>query len=199
MLPPTPEAVEGPFYRPDAPMLEAPCRLVRRPGERGAVLVFSGRVCSPTGDPLPGALLDLWHASAEGLYSPGHGGPGPDGLFDDRQPPFNLRGRLRAGNDGEFELTTIIPGAYHELGWALDDVGLRPAHLHARVSHPGFATLTTQIFFEEDPHLGSDPAGQVQPGLVTSLERRCDAADLAARGLARAYFACEFAFILRSG
>src|SRR2546429_352996 len=75
---------------------------------------------------------------------------------------------------------------------------MRPAHLHVRLTHPGFATLTTQLFFAEDPHLHSDPAEAVRPGLVMELERRADRADLAARGLLRPYFACRFGFVLAS-
>ncbi len=196
---PTDAAIEGPFYRREAPMLEPPHTLVRRPGERGAVLVFSGEVRSAGGAPLEGALVDLWQASAEGLYSPGIATEGEiAGLFDHRQPPFNLRGRLRAGPDGAFEVRTVVPGAYRDPPGSLDAASMRPAHLHAKVSHPGFVPLTTQLFFEEDPHLHSDPAGAVRPGLVTRLERRADPPDLAALGVLRPYFACRFGFVLRA-
>ncbi|MEA2532411.1 MAG: Dioxygenase [Actinomycetota bacterium] len=57
---------------------------------------------------------------------------------------------------------------------------MRPAHLHVRLTLPGFQTLTTQLFFAQDPHLHSDPA------------------DLDARGLLRPYFACRFGFVLAS-
>jgi catechol 1,2-dioxygenase len=202
---PTEASIEGPFYRPDAPLLE-PDRprpggtpvfsLVRRQGERGAVLMFSGDVRSTGGEPLPGALLDIWQASAEGRYSPGGAGRDSSGLFDERQPPFNLRGRLAAGPEGDFEVRSIIPGAYRDPPRSLDMASMRPAHLHVRLTHPGFATLTTQLFFAEDPHLHSDPAEAVRPGLVMELERRADPADLAARGLLRPYFACRFGFVL---
>jgi len=203
---PTEASIEGPFYRPGAPLLE-PTRsrpggtpvfsLVRRQGERGAVLMFSGDVRSTGGEPLAGAILDIWQASAEGRYSPGGGGD-PSGLFDERQPPFNLRGCLVAGPEGRFEVRTVVPGAYRDPPGALDMASMRPAHLHVRLTHPGFATLTTQLFFAEDPHLHSDPAEAVRPGLVMELERRADPADLAARGLLRPYFACRFGFVLAS-
>src|SRR2546427_8897442 len=94
---PTEASIEGPFYRPDAPVLEPPFTLVRRRAERGAVLLFSGDVRSTGGEPLPAAILDIWQASAEGRYSPGHGTGGDgSGLFDERQPAFNLRARLAA-------------------------------------------------------------------------------------------------------
>lgn len=196
-LTPTEGAIEGPFYRPGAPFLAPPFSLVRRPNERGAVLVFSGTVVSTGGQPLGGAVLDLWQASAEGGYSAGAAGAAdPTGLFDTGQPPFNFRGRLAVSGDGGFEVTTRIPGAYRDPPGSLAASSLRPAHLHVRVTHPGHRTLTTQLFFEGDPHLESDPAEAVRPGLVTRLDRRADPAEVAARGLVRPFFACTFRFVL---
>jgi catechol 1,2-dioxygenase len=196
----TEETIEGPFYRPAAPLAESPGTLVRRPGERGAVLVFSGTVTSTAGEPLAGAVLDIWHASPEGRYSPGaEGAAEQSGLFDTTQPPFNFRGRLAAGSDGAFEVTTRIPGAYRDPPGSLSESSMRPAHLHVRVTAQGHAMLTTQLFFAEDPYLHSDPAEVVRPSLVMPLERRFEPADLAARGLLRPYFVCSFAFVLRPG
>ena len=49
----------------------------QRPDEPGEPLVFSGTVKTPDGQPIAGALLDVWHADATvpGTYSnihPGH-------------------------------------------------------------------------------------------------------------------------------
>src|SRR5688572_28182632 len=51
----------GPYHLPDAPVLDAPYELPRRPDERGDRVVFSGRVLSNNGEPLAGAILDIWH------------------------------------------------------------------------------------------------------------------------------------------
>lgn len=189
--------MEGPFYRPGAPLLAGPYWLVRRPGERGAVLFVSGTVSATDGQRLPGAVLDVWQASAEGRYSPGaEPGAFSTAYFDPAQPPFNLRGRFPADRLGGFEVRTVVPGAYHDPPGSLSERDIRPAHLHVRITHPGFRTLTTQIFFAEDPYLDHDPAQVVRPSLVTTLERRFEAADLAARGLVRPYFACRYHFVL---
>jgi catechol 1,2-dioxygenase len=36
--------------------------------------------------------------------------------------------------------------------------GFRPAHIHIKVSYPGFETLTTQLYFEGDPYLWPNDA-----------------------------------------
>ena len=61
------EAIEGPFYLPNAPTLEVPYVLPQRSDEAGEVLFFRGRVTSPDGAPLAGVELDMWQADAEGL------------------------------------------------------------------------------------------------------------------------------------
>lgn len=163
------------------------------------MLVFSGSVVTTEGEPLDGAILDLWQASAAGLYSPGaEGRSDATGLFDVSQPPFNLRGRVTSTAAGGFDVTTRIPGAYRDPPGSLSEASLRPAHLHVRITHPACRTLTTQLFFEDDPHLNSDPAEAVRPSLVMHLERRADPPELAARGLVRPFFACTFRFVLAS-
>jgi catechol 1,2-dioxygenase len=96
------EAIEGPFYLPNAPRLESPYVLPQRSDEAGDVLIFRGRVTSPDGAPLAGAELDMWQADAGGLYSNIH----PD------VPAWNLRGRFDTGPDGTFEVRTIVPPPY---------------------------------------------------------------------------------------
>ena len=81
------EAIEGPFYLPDAPLLEGPQYVLpQRPDEAGVPLVFHGRVRSENGAPLAGVELDLWHADAAGEYSQIHPGI----------PDWNLRGRFHS-------------------------------------------------------------------------------------------------------
>lgn len=160
--------VEGPFYLPDMPMLEAPYVLPRRKDEPGEVLVFSGSVTSTDGSPLPGAVVDVWQDNGAGEYSHFHPGV----------PEHNLRGRLVTDADGRFELETILPVAYEiptdgAVGRLLDALGrsaFRPAHVHFKVSHEDASPLTTQIYFAGDPWLDQDVVvGAVKPELVTPV------------------------------
>lgn len=131
---PTDGDATGPFYE-----AGAPDRMNLAPNEAGERLRINGVVRGPDCAPLPNALLDVWQADAQGTYH-------------DAAPDWRLRGRLRADAQGRYSFDTIRPGRY-----ALGD-SLRPAHIHFRVSHPGFTRVTTQLYFEDDPFLApNDP------------------------------------------
>jgi len=42
----------------------------------------------------------------------------------------------------------------------------RPAHLHLKLSAPGYELLTTQLYFPGDPHNADDIADAVKPELL---------------------------------
>jgi catechol 1,2-dioxygenase len=188
------EAIEGPFYVPNAPELEAPYALPQRADEPGDVLFFHGRVTTSDGMALAGVELDMWQADAAGLYSNIH----------PNVPEWNLRGRFRTAPDGTFEVRTIVPPPYEipkggPTGVVLNTLGrhfFRPAHLHLKVRHPQYGELTSQLYFEGGDYLNSDVANAVREGLVAQLIRRDDPDDLAARGLHKHYFEVRYDFIL---
>lgn len=181
--------VQGPFYLPDAPLLEPPYR-VADDGEPGEPMLFVGRVSdADTGSPIAGAVLEVWQADDGALY---------DLQSPDAEP--HLRGRFPSADDGRFELRTVVPPPYEipkdgPVGRLLEALGRhawRPAHLHLKVSHPGYAQLTTMVYFEGDPWLDSDSIGSVKEPLVVALDRlqadeRCD----------RPYALCTFDVTLR--
>lgn len=192
----TETSVEGPFYAPGAPEMKTPAVLPHRPNEPGDVLVFTGCVRSIDGAALGGAVLDLWQSDAEGAYS--HFNIPPD------KAPWNLRARVSADQNGRFDVTTWVPSPYQipkdgPTGALIKSIGRhpwRPAHLHARISHEGCETLTTQIFFSGDPWIGSDVVGAVKDSLIVNLQKRQDSADLRARKLERPYYALDYEFVL---
>jgi catechol 1,2-dioxygenase len=163
--------IMGPFYLPDAPVLEPPYELPRRPDEQGAPLVMSGRVASADGTPLPGAVLDVWHADSNGHYS---------GFSD--IPEGILRGKVVADGEGRFLFRTIVPGCYtipHDgptgrLIAACGRLPWRPAHLHLLVSAQGHELLTTQLYLAGSDHIGDDVASAVKDSLIVRPERRGD-------------------------
>ena len=166
----SPTAIEGPYYVPGAPMLEQPYVMPQRPDEPGEPLVFAGTVRTPDGQPIAGAVLDVWHADATvpGSYSNIHPG----------QPDFNLRGKLQTNEQGRFELRTIRPAPYRipdqgptgRLLQALGRHSWRPAHIHVKLSADGYQPLTTQLYFQGDEFLDSDVASAVKDDLILPLE-----------------------------
>lgn len=177
----TPSAVLGPFYRASAPDLPYGGTILQLPSPSASSHVngssngnttttapgwaqqapkllthIHGRVLSAeTGEPIPGATLDVWQAAPNGLYE----------QQDTTQPDMNLRGRFATRTpDGGYSLRCLRPTPYPvpfdgpsgRLLQLLDRHPYRPAHIHFVVSAPGRRTLTTQIFDADDPYVGND-------------------------------------------
>jgi protocatechuate 3,4-dioxygenase beta subunit len=146
-VPETEDNIEGPFYKPDAPFRSV---FLER-GVNGTPLTLRGRVLDTRGQPLKGALLDIWHANAAGAY--------------DNQN-FALRGRIHTDELGRYELRTIKPK------WYGADGDFRPAHIHVKASAPGVPLFTTQLYFKGDPYNATDP--WVRPSLILSPKSASD-------------------------
>jgi catechol 1,2-dioxygenase len=182
--------IEGPFYIPDAPVLDGPNVLPMRDDEPGEQLFFSGTVRSTAGAPLAGATLDVWQANGAGEYS--HFSPGV--------PEYNLRGRLTTDADGRYEFETVVPAGYEipkagATGMLLAALGkpcFRPAHLHFLLTHEAAQPLTTQLYIDGDPYIDRDVVvGAVKDSLVTKLEHHV-------AGDGRPYATGTFDFVLAS-
>lgn len=192
----TETCIEGPFYVAGAPAMKSPCVLPHRANEPGEVLIFSGSVRSTDGAALPGAIVDIWHADAQGAYS--HFNiPAADA-------PYNLRARVSTDQDGRFEVRTWVPASYEipkagptgKLLAAMGRHAWRPAHIHLRVTHENGETLTTQIFLAGDPWIDSDVVGAVKGSLVVGLVKHDDPAGMRKLGLARPYYTLSYDFVL---
>lgn len=158
----TESTVLGPFYVPGAPE-RGMGQQIGRP-EDGPPTLVRGRVTDASGQPLQGASLDIWQASANGLYD----------IQDPEQPAFNLRGLFVTGPDGRFEFRTARPASYPipvdgpvgDLLRATRHNQWRAAHIHAIVSAPGHRPVTTHIFDSQNPYLGSDAVFGVKDSLI---------------------------------
>lgn len=139
---PTEDNIEGPFFKPGAPQ-----RVVLA-DERteGTRLTLSGRVLDVRCEPIAEARIEVWHADHAGAYD---------------NEGFGFRATLRCDDDGAYAVETIVPGRY------LNGARFRPAHVHVKIAAPGFAELTTQLYFEGDPYNVGDP--YIRPSLVMSL------------------------------
>jgi len=125
---PTPAMTEGPFYTPHSPRRDS----LLEPGMTGTRIVLTGRVVTRDCRPVPGALIDIWHADDAGHYD---------------NEGYRLRGHLFADADGRYRLATIVPGLYPG----------RTRHYHVKVQPPSGRILTTQLFFPDEPRNRRDP------------------------------------------
>jgi len=138
----TEDNIEGPYYRAGAPTRFA----ITQPYEPGVAMVISGRVWGfDTKKPIANAVLHIWQADEKGHYD----------NDDDQHPPaideFINRGIIFTDAQGRYEYQTIHPGAYQ-----IGPKAWRPSHIHYMVLAPGYQTLTTQLYFDGDPHNASD-------------------------------------------
>jgi len=152
-LAPTKKSQLGPFYRAGAPFRAK----VTPPFEPGTVLIVSGRVWAyDTKKPLSGAALDVWHVDHHGDYS--------SGKHDDKDG-FKNRARLLTSENGYYEFEAIHPIAYQPAPdfW-------RSPHVHYKITHPGYKTLITELFFEGDAKHDIDPL--FQTALMTKIAKQ---------------------------
>jgi len=174
----TPSTVLGPFYVSGAPDLELGSDIAANTSG-GVPTTVSGRVLDDSGQPISGAILDVWQTAPNGLYD----------VQDANAPEFNLRGRFRSAADGSFHFRTVKPVSYPvptdgpvgQMLLALGRHAYRPAHLHFIVSAPGFETLTTHIFVKGDPYLDSDAVFGVKDALIVDFRPAAEAGTNEAR------------------
>ncbi len=192
----TVDNVEGPLYQSGAPVVQSP-GLLMRPDEAGERLFLSGRVTEAgTGRTLPHAELDVWQANAVGAYAED----------DPSQPEWNFRRRVIADASGRYEIETVVPGCYEigDLsGMACGDMmrrlgrhGMRPGHIHLKLSAPGAQPMTTLLYFRGDPWIDDDSIFSVRDDVTLTLTRQDDPAEMAKRGVAAPFHTGTFDFAL---
>jgi protocatechuate 3,4-dioxygenase beta subunit len=119
---PTPAQTEGPYFTPNSPERIS----LAEDGVPGERIALAGYVLDRRCRPVAGALLDLWHCDAAGIYD-------NDG--------YRFRGHRFSDTVGRFVFETIVPGRYPG----------RTRHYHIKVQAPGQRILTTQLYFPGEP------------------------------------------------
>jgi protocatechuate 3,4-dioxygenase beta subunit len=133
---PTMNDVEGPYYLTGSPFRDK----IAGPDEQGERIIVSGTVRkSDCQTPVRNALIEVWQTDAKGKY-----------YYSEDE--YRLRGQLKADEKGRYQFSTIKPGRYRIMS------GFRPAHIHLKISHPDFKTVTTQLYFKGDPYLWPNDA-----------------------------------------
>ena len=142
----------GPYWAEDHPY-----RTVLANSEEPGTRVFiSGTVkANDCETPIENALVDVWHANDDGCYT----------VFmecdsgNSDEDPYNLRGIIVTGENGEYGFESIWPGYYSG----------RPRHYHYKITTPHGSELVTQCYFEGDPQI-TEQWEENHPGLVIPLE-----------------------------
>ena len=193
----TPRTIEGPLYVAGAPKSKGFARLDDGTEvEQGEILFMQGKVLDDKNNPIPNALVEVWHANLKGNYS----------YFDQSQSDFNLRGTIETDENGNYQFRSILPSGYavppggstETLLSSIGRHGNRPSHIHFFVSAPGRRKLTTQINFEGDPYLWDDFAFATREGLVPDLTVITDAEKIKEKDLDRSFSSIDFDFTLHN-
>lgn len=174
----------GPFWREGAPRLANGASLLQSPTP-GTPLVFKGLVLDQNRNPVPGAEVDVWHSSTVGLYE----------NQDPSQAEMNLRGIFVTDAAGAFGFRSVKPAGYPvptdgpagALLRAQKRHNMRPAHLHFLIYKPGYKTIASQVYVQDDPYLETDSQFGVTRALIGNYRKEGDSCSL------------EFTFVVEPG
>jgi hydroxyquinol 1,2-dioxygenase len=166
----TEATLQGPFYVPGAPELPKGAMVDGSPP--GDPLDVKGKIHDPKGQPIANALIDVWQAGDDGLYS----------NQDPNKSKHELRGKFRSDRDGSYHFRSVMPKGYQiptdgpvgELMRATHRPPWRPAHLHFMVSAEGYKPLTTHLFVKGAPHINEDAVFGVKESLIQEFKRKPD-------------------------
>jgi len=134
---------EGPYFKTNSPERSA----LVTDSTQGTLLTVTGQVLAADGTPVANALLDFWQADASGAYD---------------NSGYTLRGHQYTDENGNYTLTTVVPGLYPG----------RTRHIHVKVQAPGGPTLTTQLYFPGEARNSTD--GIFDPSLVLNTQSNTD-------------------------
>ncbi len=162
----TNSSVLGPFHISNPPAMEMGADLKKDTG--GELILVTGCVKTPDGQPISGATLDIWQTAPNGLYS----------SQDPDQDTYSFHALFTTGADGQYSFTTVRPVSYTvptdgPVGEILNATGRhpwRPSHLHYIIKADGFRTLVTEVFPDDDPYLDQDTVFGVRDDLVMSYK-----------------------------
>lgn len=134
----TPTQTEGPFYPDHLPLDTDNDLLILNDSLTpavGEVTYLSGRILDPSGQPVRGALVEIWQCDSAGAYL--HTGSS-NGEKRDRH--FQGFGRFLTGTNGEYLFRTIKPVSYPG----------RSPHIHFKIKGKGRELLATQCYIKGD-------------------------------------------------
>lgn len=189
----TENTILGPFYVPQAPRYPAGTNICL--DGKGEPMVVRGRVIDTGGNPVPGALLDVWQTNDDGFYDVQQKGV---------QPDWNLRGVFTTDEAGGYRFRSVKPRYYPipddgPVGKMLAALGRHPnraAHIHFIVTAPGYDPVITHIFTPDCRYLSEDAVFGVKESLIADFERVEDAEQATALGFTGSFWSVTWDFTL---
>jgi hydroxyquinol 1,2-dioxygenase len=187
----TETSVLGPFFVEAAQ--ELPLGSDIGNGAAGTPCWLAGTVATLDGMPIADALVDIWSSDGDGLYDVQRPGGKPA-----------VRARFRTDGGGAFRLWTVKPSSYPipidgPGGKMLMKMGrhpYRPAHVHVKISAPGYVTIVTQLYESGDIYLDSDVAFGVKDSLIVDYRAQAPGRGPDGRQLAQPWVRIEHDFYL---
>ena len=189
----TPATVLGPFHIDGSPAAEFGFDMSE--GLPGTPLFLVGQVTDLAGQPVPGAVLDVWQADVDGVY--------------EAQLPevdeARLRAKYRARPDGSYCVRTIAPLGYTipmdgPVGELIQRTGIsayRPAHVHFLLDEAGYEKLVTHLFPAGTRYLDSDVVFGVKDALVTPFVEHEPGPSPDGRVTDRPFLVARYDFVLQ--
>ena len=186
----------GPFWRMNSPKTESGGTIIRSPTPGPAIFVDC-RFKDQKGNPIGGALVDIWHSSPEGFYE----------QQDPKQADMNLRGQFDTDANGHFSFRSVKPSGYPvpidgpvgDLIRAQGRHNMRPAHLHFLAFKEGYKTLVTQIYVPDDPVVESDVQFGVTRALLGNYVRHDSGEKAPAPDVEGEWYSLDHTFVMEPG
>ncbi len=149
----TPTTVEGPFHVPNAPAMAHGGNMAQ--GAPGIPCFVTGKVRGLDGEPIAGAVLDLWQTDGEGLYEDQRDVNGPW-----------MRGLYHTQADGSYVIRTVAPIAYTipmdgTVGELMERTNI--SHYHGLVTH---------LFQRGDEYIENDVVYAVKEPLIVDFVKK---------------------------
>ncbi len=171
----TVSTVLGPFFRENAPVMPKGASTVQKAFDTQQTVYVEGHVRDTEGNPVQGAVIDVWEDAPNGLYE----------NHDPDQPDYNLRGRFETDAAGHYAFRAIRPVPYpipgdETAGELIRYMGhhcMRPGHLHIIINRDGYRPLISQIYDSESPHLDDDSVFAVKEELIGEFRKAPQGAD----------------------
>ena len=147
-------SIQGPYFLDGAPVVTDALAILDEDKDSPR-MIMRGKVTDFNGNPVVDAVIDVWHSTADGLYSGIH----------DNIPIEYYRGKIHTKADGSYEVESILPVPYQipnsgPTGELLEKhMGLhswRPAHIHYWVQANGHRDIISQAYFEGGDYVDED-------------------------------------------